>query len=572
MLRKSTFGALAASLFVMAPFAAAAGDMYRVGTAPFKAEVTGILVNAEGELFFNAQHPNGKGELSGDAPPALIGYVAGTDFNNYSGSGIAVPAKDALGSTHADGTYVVLARSGDVLGDGLRLGGVYSRSGALMFISNDVDYNAFVRISDAEAYLYTAFEGASRKGVSAISRLKLEKADGVWRAVLAASQMIDLISIEGAWILCFGSTTPWGTELLAEEYYFFNTSLWNHPNNHDADERPAFAGGNDVSYHMPKMMDRYLGRPSNPYRYGYIIEMADTGAEKPRFVRHYVMGRFSHENAIMMGDGRTAYMSDDDSPKYTDKKYNSNSGGVFFKFVADRPRDLSSGTLYAAKATQDSGSDPNTTGFSIEWIELAHGDNGTIGRWVGEYEGITPDKYVEGQSNYVSDADVWNWAEGKAGKALNGDGVVGSYPDDRPAFLESRKAAAALGATYEWNKMEGVTADGKYVYLAMSEISESMDVSWGHAAWNTGERDKSQPGHIALDPEKCGGVYRGEIEADYNISRLEPGVMGRTVKGGCDPDRIANPDNIAAFSGGLLIAEDAGPKKHPADMLWLVKN
>ena len=228
------------------------------------------------------------------------------------------------------------------------------------------------------------------------------------------------------------------------------------------------------------------------------------------------MGRFSHENAIMMGDGRTAYMSDDDSPKYTDKKYNSNSGGVFFKFVADRPRDLSSGTLYAAKATQDSGSDPNTTGFSIEWIELAHGDNGTIGRWVGEYEGITPDKYVEGQSNYVSDADVWNWAEGKAGKDLNGDGVVGSYPDDRPAFLESRKAAAALGATYEWNKMEGVTADGKYVYLAMSEISESMDVSWGHAAWNTGERDKSQPGHIAPRPGKVrrrlSGRDRGRLQ------------------------------------------------------------
>ena len=43
-----------------------------------------------------------------------------------------------------------------------------------------------------------------------------------------------------------------GDVMLAEEYYFYNTSLWNHPNDYDEDERPGFKGGNDVSYHMPK--------------------------------------------------------------------------------------------------------------------------------------------------------------------------------------------------------------------------------------------------------------------------------------------------------------------------------
>ena len=133
-----------------------------------------------------------------------------------------------------------------------------------MFVSNDVDYNACVRINDDEAYLYTAFEGASRKGVSAISRLKLNRVDGKWATDLCASKAIDLSSIEGAWVLCFGSTTPWGTELLAEEYYFYNTSLWNHPNDYDEDERPGFKGGNDVSYHMPKMMAQHLDKQSNP--------------------------------------------------------------------------------------------------------------------------------------------------------------------------------------------------------------------------------------------------------------------------------------------------------------------
>jgi hypothetical protein len=100
-----------------------------------------------------------------------------------------------------------------------------------------------------------------------------------------------------------------------------------------------------------------------------------------------------------------------------------------------------------------------------------------------------------------------------------------------------------------------------------------MDAAWGHAAWNTGAKDEADGGVIALNAELCGGVYAGVIEADYNISRLEPSVMGKHMgEAGCDVERIANPDNIASFAGGLLIAEDAGPKMHPVDMLWLVKN
>jgi len=480
---------------------AQAGDLVRIAAAPFKAEVTGIMVNDAGELFLNAQHPGGKDELKGEAIPAFIGYVKGTDFNNYTGSGIAIPAEDMRDKMHADGEYVVLGTAGEAIGNGQVLGGVYSKAGELMYVSNDVDYNAFVRLSDSEAYLYTAWEGAGRKGTSPVSRLKLVRKGDSWEADKAASTMLDLSSIEGAWVLCFGSTSPWGTELLAEEYYFFNTALWNHPDNHDADEKPGFAGGNDVTYHMPKVMDAYLGKASNPYNYGYVIEMGDTAADKPTFTRHYVMGRASHENAVVMADGRTAYISDDDSPKYTNAKYNSNSGGVLFKFVADNKRDLSSGTLYAAKATQDAGSDPNTTGFDIEWVELGHGDNATIKNWVADYDGITPNQYVEGKTNFISDADVWNWAEGKTGKDLNGDGTVGSYPDNRVAFLESRKAAAALGATYEWNKMEGVTADGENLYVAMSEVGISMDAKWGHAPWNTDATDEIQPGALGHDGE-----------------------------------------------------------------------
>ena len=47
------------------------------------------------------------------------------------------------------------------------------------------------------------------------------------------------------------------------------------------------------------------------------------------------MGRYSHESAEVMPDQRTVYLTEDYDP------------GFFWKFVADRPRDLSTGKLYA---------------------------------------------------------------------------------------------------------------------------------------------------------------------------------------------------------------------------------
>ncbi len=554
---------------------AADGTLVRIATVPAGAEVAGLAVNAQGELFFNAQHPGNKAAYKEGGPAAEIGYMHGVDINTYSGGHVAIPAEAERARVHvAAGEYVILAKSGDKLGNGQVVGGVYDHAGKLMFVSNDVDFNAFIPLGDNEAYLYTAFEGAGRRGVSGVSRLKLNRTDGKWQADLAQSKMLDLQSIDGAWVLCFGTVSPWGTPILSEEYYFYATRLWNHPNDHDEDERPSFKKGNDISYHQAKRMNEYLGRPSNPYRYGYNIEIKNPRGDKVQFVRHYVHGRFSHENVVVMPDRKTIYQSDDDSAKYNNKKYNSNSGGVFFKFVADKPDDLSAGTLYAADLTQDAGSDPRKTGFTVTWIELAHGTNAQVEKWVAEYEGFSTKDYKEGETNYISDAEIYAWAEGKTGKDLNGNGKVESAKDDRVAFLESRKAAAVLGAANDWNKMEGVATDGKYVYLAASNITETMDKAWGDVHWSTGVKDESKPGDIALDKEACGAVYRGPVDGAYDLKRLEPYVVGRDLgnKQGCDLENIASPDNILSLSSGaLLIAEDAGKRQHPVDFLWLKK-
>jgi len=253
------------------------------------------------------------------------------------------------------------------------------------------------------------------------------------------------------------------------------------------------------------------------------------------------MGRYSHENTVVMPDMRTAYLTDDGTDV------------VFYKFVADRAGNLGSGTLYAAKVTQDEGSDPATTGFNIEWIELGHGDNGAIHRWIREYDGITTADYTAGGNNYISDDDVAAWAAGNAA-------------DDRVAFLESRKAAKALGATAEFRKMEGIminqagAADGSvpYVYMAMSEIGKGM---------------ADDEGDVRLDANTCGVVYQLKLDRDYDVARMEPAVAGfgynkDAANNQCNVGGVSNPDNIMVLKDGrVLIGEDTG--NHENNMLWV---
>ncbi|MDQ7071068.1 MAG: DUF839 domain-containing protein [Rhodobacterales bacterium] len=547
-----------------APFTASAGEVtpIRIATMPAGAEVTGLSTNALGDLFINAQHPGGKNAYEEGVSPALLGYVHGFDAAAVSQS-MSIPAEDMRsGVSVASGEYVTLGRAGETLGSGQVLGGVYNVAGDLMYTSNAPDFNGFVPTGANSAYLYTGWEGAGRNGASAVSKLALLRVAGKWQADLAASSMVDLESIAGGAVLCSGVITPWGTPLLAEEYFFYNTAMWNHPNNHDADEKAGFRGGNDNTYIKPKNMSDYLGRMANPYRYGYMIEINNAAsADGETLVKHYATGRMSHETAAIMPDNRTIYFSDDDSATYADKTYNTASGGVFFKFIADAKGDLSAGTLYAAKMTQDAGNgDPRTTGFDITWIELGHGNNAEIEGWIAEYDGVTVADYVDGQTSYISDDEIRAYAAGTA-------------KDGRAAFLEARRTAAAMGATNEWDKLEGVTSTGNTVYVAASAVKYTMDKSWGKKDWSTGVIDTADGGDIALNAEGCGITYISETGDDFNITRLDPYVVGQTdSEGRCEANLPANPDNILALADGtLMIGEDSGKKRHDVDMLWMVR-
>ncbi len=502
-------------------------DLTRILMAPDGAEVTGIHVNSLGDLFVSSMHPD-------DPYKATIGVINGFDWNNLPNDIPELPSSSSQseiwhGVRTSVGSYQALLQSGDALGNGEVAGGIYATDdGELLFTSEKPDFNAFVAINSdgTEGYLYSTWESRP----AGVSQLHIEwnSFEGDWD--ILGGKMLDLSGINGGWVLCFGSLSPWGTPLLSEELYFSNTVDWNNPNYNYHDDQLELAD--------------YLGEYPNPYDYGWIIEMDDADTEDPTLERHFAMGRFSHENAQVMPDRKTVYLSDD------------GYGTGLFKFIADSPGNLDSGTLYAAKVNQDSGTNPSTTGFDVIWVELASSNSASIQGWIDEYDGIGTMDYVSGQNSYISDEEINDWAEHTLNDDLDGDGNIGFAADNRVAFLESRKAAAALGATVEWNKMEGVVFNENapdYLYLAMSDIRYDMTDS---------------SGDIRLSENRCGLIYSLEIVDNWDVNRIDPVVSGGTYSSGqCDVNNIAGPDNLAVLNdGSLLIAEDSS--KHSNNMLW----
>ncbi len=514
----------------------AAPKLVRLATLPLKAELTGIYKTDNGDLFFNVQHP--LDSLPDDEGKAAVGAWVGVDIDNLDPDmdSISVPAADsaeAQTTRVAVGSYQVLGRQGDTYAGALPfgLGNITNATeSASVKQSNNPDFNAFLanNADGSEGFLFTAWEDRPG-GVSRMSLTKQE--DGSWSVTDAMN--IDFSNVAGTIINCFGTVSPWGTPLTSEENYEAEkTENWNNS---------AYSTGYPNYADVLNIQDYLGGTFPNPYDYGYIVEIADSKSDAPVAIKHFTLGRVAHENPVIMPDKKTVYLTDDGSKK------------GFYKFVADTAGDLSAGTLYAAKVTQDATLDHTKAGFDIEWIELAHATNTEIEAWVNEYDGIDEEDYVEGETSYISDTEVTSWANGTAA-------------DDRVAFLETLRAAEAKGATVEFNKMEGINInyDGvingtvPFMYVGIAEAVGAM---------SDGEGD------IQIDGNPCGIVYRLNLDIQYNASRMEPVVFGGAYDGTstadkCSVDSIAQPDNIEVLDDGrVLIGEDSS--NHLNNMMWI---
>ncbi|MEH6385955.1 MAG: alkaline phosphatase PhoX [Colwellia sp.] len=516
----------------------ATAKLTRLATVPVGAEITGMFLTDNDELFFNVQHPS---DLLGNETPAKVGVVTGFDWSTLDPmtESLSVPLTDdeKMAVRVVAGSYQVLGQAGDTFNNQLPHGlGAITTSDKTTEIkqSQDPDFNAFVPTSASgdTGFLFTAWE--DRPG--AMSRIELSKEDsGTW--TIGDAINVDFSAVLGTIINCFGTLSPWNTPLTSEENYEAeNTEQWNNT---------AYLDGYP-SYPDVKNLQTYLASSTlpNPYDYGYIVEITNPTSTSPTPVKHFTLGRVAHENSVVMPDWKTVYTTDDGSNK------------AFYKFVATNAGDLSAGTLYAAKLTQDATKSPAKAGFDIQWIELGSSNNTEIKTWINSYNGITEADYIEGETSYIPQTEIDDWA-------TNGTG------DDRYAFLETLRAAKAKGATTEFRKMEGVVInyDGvasgavPFMYVAMSEVGKGM---------------VDEIGDIQLDSSAyCGAVYRFGVQTDFNVNRMEPVVVGGAYNSDgdangnkCDVNGISNPDNLAVMDDGrVLIGEDTS--KHVNNALWI---
>ena len=158
---------------------------------------------------------------------------------------------------------------------------------------------------------------------------------------------VDTAPVNGVWITCGASLSPWNTHLSSEEYEPDTTKLAKN------EEWQGFA-------------TNLYGDPAkaNPYHYNHIPEVTVSPDGTGTVKKHYVLGRISHELIQVMPDERTALMGDDQT-----------NGGLFM-FVADKPRDLSAGTLYVAKWAQQTAE--NGGSGDLSWIKLGHATSDEI--------------------------------------------------------------------------------------------------------------------------------------------------------------------------------------------------
>ena len=311
-------------------------ELKRFATLPAGSEVTGLHISANGAVFMNVQHPDGvniypynRGTIG-----IITGFAATDDFES-----IDVPSGNAAHVVVvAGGDYQVLGRMGSPIPnaiDAARLGQLDMADGS-MDICNNPDGNMYLPVNEegTQGYLYTNYEcqpgGMSKLYIS-------QNGDGVWDVI--EGENVDLTAVGGTWNNCFSSVTPWNTGLSSEEYPFDTI---------DAEWQDNYAAMTD-----------YIGTQANPYDYGYPIEVMPDSIGST-VVKHFAMGRFSHENSMIMPDAKTVYQSDDGTNR------------ILWKFVASEAADLSAGTLYAAKVTQDGDI------FHLEWIELGTGNDAEI--------------------------------------------------------------------------------------------------------------------------------------------------------------------------------------------------
>jgi hypothetical protein len=365
--------------------------------------------------------------------------------------------------------------------------------------------------------------------------LTLDQDPKTGKLALVKYSPVDTSPVNGVWITCGASISPWNTHLSSEEYEPDTTKL---------EKNEEWTGFSQNLYGDAKK--------ANPYHYNHIPEVTVNADGTGTVKKHYVLGRISHELIQVMPDERTALMGDDQT-----------NGGLFL-FVADKPRDLSAGTLYVAKWAQLSAE--NGGAGDLSWIKLGHATSDEIKALADK---LTVHDIVEVKTEDPNDPSFTkiplggkpNWVKFVPGQEL------------AAAFLETHRYAAFKGGSLGFTKMEGTTvnAKDKTAYSAMSYIRKQMTDGSGGISVNALEAG-AVFGHKMTGGQKddTGAAIDSEwvpIHSEavvFGEDLKEPDALGNLA----NADKIANPDNLK-FSEKLrtlFIGEDSG--MHVNNFLW----
>lgn len=427
-------------------------------------------------------------------------------------------------------------------------------------VGSGLDHTSILQKND-KIYAVSQFECQ----IGAMYMFEIEQDEnGVLSSKPDTLQFISQKDDFGGFVHCAGQTTPWQSHLGSEEYETDARMV-----EEDADEN-GLTG--DAYYDE---VAKYWGNDAtkmSPYFYGWTPEVKIDANGEPVYTKHYSMGRFSHELSYVMPDERTVYLSDD----------GTNVG--LFMYVADEAGDLSAGTLYAAKLTQQETYQGGK--FGISWIDLGHATDDEIKTKVAEMPTFS--------DIFETQQPTLDYLCGTGFTPVNTTfGVeclkVKTGMETYASRLETRRYAAIQGATTELRKEEGISYDPVHqkLYIGMSEINQGMEDNKKYGVDND-VYDRGGPNHIRLPDNGCGAVYALDldsgkldgapvyIDSDLVAQNMYAILIGEAVDYGgtdyegnsCDIDKIANPDNVSyiANSNTLIIGEDTSA--HRNNMVW----
>ncbi|KQP18452.1 PhoX family phosphatase [Pseudorhodoferax sp. Leaf267] len=351
---------------------------------------------------------------------------------------------------------------------------------------------------------------------------------------------VDMSALHGLWITCGASLSPWNTHLSSEEY-----------------EPDAFTAASAAQFKAFSKNVYGNETQANPYHYGHLPEITvnpdGTGSAK----KHYCLGRISHELIQVMPDERTALMGDD----YT-------NGGLFM-FVADRARDLSSGSLYVAQYQQTL---TETSTATMAWIHLGHATSAEIEALANT---LKPTDIMDSVSADPADPSYTKvYLDGRAAWVRLKPGM-----EKAAAFLETHRYANLVGASMAFTKMEGTTVNtkDKTAYSALANIQASM--VQGNAAWSASRNITFQKAIVAggVVEHKLGSGVKDTagtaINSEWVPQHSHMLLLGEDIASDVlgnlsNPEKIGSPDNLK-FSEKLrtlFIGEDSG--NHVNNFLW----